>query len=324
MGSQIVLKEVDSVEITSLMDNTIDPNSTIANKEVHKVREWTRNRMGIEWTKKYFGLPFAEHGFSLLIKIFSQKNRHTILFDAGLSPDGIVTNSTRLGIDLYDVECIVLSHGHYDHFGGLVKSIKAINRKNLPIIVHDNVFKIRGVINPDGSIREYPRFPSNDQVAPARYFRNRQPYLLFENKLLVSGEIPRKTDFEKGFPRHYEYFNEKWIPDQWILDDQAIIIYVKHKGLIIISGCAHAGIVNTTLFGQQITKINKVYAILGGFHLAGTNCESRISKTVEKLRHFNPEIVVPMHCTGWRGKNALFEAMPQAFVWNSVGNLYHI
>ena len=324
MPKLLPLEEVDSVEIISLIDNTIDFNSTNPHKDVQKVREWTRNRMGLEWTKKYFRLPFAEHGFSVLIKIFSQNNHHTILFDAGLSPKGIVTNAARMGIDLTEIECIILSHGHYDHFGGLLKVIKAIKKKKLQIIVHDDMFKIRGVFNPDGSIREYPRFPSNDQVAPAKYLRIKQPYLLFENKLLVSGEIPRKTDFEKGFPGHCEYYNGKWVPDPWIWDDQAIIINVKHKGLIIISGCAHAGIVNTTLFGKQITEFNKVHAILGGFHLAGKNFESRISETVEKLQQVNPSFVVPMHCTGWRGKNAFFEAMPQAFVWNSVGNLYHI
>jgi 7,8-dihydropterin-6-yl-methyl-4-(beta-D-ribofuranosyl)aminobenzene 5'-phosphate synthase len=323
MPNLLPLEEVDSVEIISLIDNTVDFNSTNTNKDVQKVREWTRNRMGLEWTKKYFRLPFAEHGFSVIIKIFSQKKHNTILFDTGLSPDGVVTNATRMGIDLTEVECIILSHGHYDHFGGLTKVIKAIKRKNLPIIVHDDMFKIRGVINPDGSIREYPRFPSNHQVAPAKYLRIKQPYLLFENKLLVSGEIPRKTDFEKGFPEHYEYSNEKWVPDPWIWDDEAIIINVKHKGLIIISGCAHAGIANTTLFGQHITKVNKVNAIIGGCHLAGKNFEPRINKTVEKIQRINPTIIVPMHCTGWRGKKAFFEAMPQAFVWNSVGNIYH-
>jgi len=324
MSDRFPLEEVDSVEITSLIDNTVDFNSTISNKDVQKVREWTRNRMGIEWTKKYFRLPFAEHGFSVIIKIFSQKKHNTILFDAGLSPNGVVTNATRMGIDLTEVECIILSHGHYDHFGGLVKVIKAINRKKLPIIVHEDMFKIRGVINPDGSIREYPRFPSKHQVGPARYLRIKQPYLLFENKLFVSGEIPRKTDFEKGFPGHYECSNEQWVPDPWIWDDQAIIINVKHKGLIIISGCAHAGIVNTTLFGQHITKIKKVHAILGGFHLAGKNFEPRINKTIDMLQQFSPTVIVPMHCSGWRGKNAFFEAMSQAFVWNSVGNRYHI
>jgi len=160
------------------MDNTVDFFSANPNKEVHKVREWTRNRKGIEWTKKHFRLPFAEHGFSVLIKILSRENHHTILFDTGQSPEGVVINAKRMGIELTDVECIVLSHGHYDHFGGLINVSKIINRKNLHIIVHDDMFKIRGVINPDGSIRKLPIFPSENQVAPAKYMQTKHPTLL--------------------------------------------------------------------------------------------------------------------------------------------------
>jgi 7,8-dihydropterin-6-yl-methyl-4-(beta-D-ribofuranosyl)aminobenzene 5'-phosphate synthase len=322
MHSRLSLGEVDGIEITSLMDNNVDFNSTNPNKVVHKVREWTRNRKGIEWTKKHFRLPFAEHGFSVLIKMLSKESHHIILFDTGLSPEGVVINAKRLGIELADVKCIVLSHGHYDHFGGLVNISKIINRKNLRIIVHDDMFKNRGVIDPDGSIREYPRFPSKDQVAPANYLRTKKPTLLVDDTLLVSGEIPRKTDFEKGFPRHYEYSSGKWLPDSSIWDDRAIILNIKHKGLVVISGCAHAGIINTTLFAQQITGVTEIYALIGGFHLTGKDCEPRINQTIYKLQQLKPKIIVPMHCTGWRGKYAILKSMPHSFIWNSVGNLY--
>ncbi len=315
MGSRIPLKEVDRAEIISLIDNTIDLSSTIHKKEVNNVREWTNQP---------YRLPFAEHGFSVLIKIFSKGTHHTILFDTGLSPKGVVTNARRMGVELADVECIVLSHGHYDHFGGLANVSKVIEGKDLRIIVHDDMFKTRGVINPDGSLREYPSFPTEGQVAPAKYLRIKQPALLVGDSFLVTGEIPRKTDFEKGFQRHYVFSEGRWLPDPWIWDDRAIVINVKSKGLVIISGCAHAGIVNTTFFAQQITGIPKIYALMGGFHLAGKDCEARISQTVCMLQQFNPEIIVPMHCTGWRGKTAISEAIPQAFVWNSVGNLYRL
>ena len=322
MDNRVALKEVDNVEIISLMDNTVDFNSANPNKEVHKVREWTRNHKGIEWTKKHFRLPFAEHGFSVLINIRSNENHHTILFDTGQSPEGVVINAKRMGIELADVECIVLSHGHYDHFGGLVNVSKIINRKNLRIIVHDDMFKIRGVINPDGSVRKLPRFPSGDQVAPAKYMQTKHPTLLLDDLILVSGEIPRKTDFEKGFPEHLEHSNGKWVPDPSIWDDRAIILNINHKGLVVISGCAHAGLINTTLFAQQITGVTEIYALIGGFHLTGKDWESRINQTIYKLQQLKPKIIVPMHCTGWRGKYAIRKSMPNSFIWNSVGNLY--
>jgi 7,8-dihydropterin-6-yl-methyl-4-(beta-D-ribofuranosyl)aminobenzene 5'-phosphate synthase len=312
MVCQVRLNGVNSVEIISLVDNTIDFGSTVHKKEVNTVRQWTNQP---------FRLPIAEHGFSVLIKIFSEGTSHTILFDTGLSAIGVVDNANRLGLKLTDVECVVLSHGHYDHFGGLAKVSKVIDREGLPIIVHDDVFKTRGVINPDGSVRVYPRFPSENQITNAKYLRRKNPTLLGGKTILVSGEIPRKTDFEEGFKRHYVFSGGKWLPDPWIWDDQAVIINVKHKGLVVISGCAHAGIVNTTFFAQQVTGVSKIYSILGGFHLVGKDCEKRISQTVKMLHQLNPEIIVPMHCTGWRGKYAISKAMPQAFVWNSVGNL---
>ena len=322
MTNRVTPNEVDGVEIISLADNTVDFLSTFERKEVYQVREWIKNRMNEEWVKKHFRLPFAEHGFSMLIKVFSNESFHTILFDAGVSREGVVTNARRMGLNLAEVECIVLSHGHYDHFGGLVYVLKVIDKKNLPIIVHENMFKIRGVVNPDRTMRKYPKFPSEDRVAPAKYLRTKQPYLLADDDILVTGEIPRKTDFEKGFPRQRVFSDGRWQPDPWIWDDRAIIINVKRKGLVVISGCAHSGIVNTTLYARQITGVAKVYAIMGGFHLAGKDYEPRISQTVEMLRKFSPKIVVPMHCTGWRGKYAIFKEMPEAFVWNSVGNLY--
>jgi len=322
MTSRVALKEVDGVEIISLADNTVDFLSTIKKKGVHQVREWIKTRMGEEWVKKSFRLPFAEHGFSMLIKVFSDESSHTILFDTGVSREGVVTNARGMGLNLREVECIVLSHGHYDHFGGLLNVLKVIDKKDLPIIVHEDMFKIRGSVTPDGTVRKYPKFPSEDQVAPAKYLKTKQPHLLADDSVLVTGEIPRKTDFEKGFQRQRVFSDGRWQPDQWVWDDRAIVIHVRRKGLVVISGCAHAGIVNTALYARQITGVAKIYAIIGGFHLAGKECEPRIDPTVRMLRQLNPEIVVPSHCTGWRGKYAIFEAMPRAFVWNSVGNLY--
>lgn len=324
MTGPVALNEVDGVEIISLVDNTLDFLSTTERKEVLTVREWIKNRMSKEWQKKHFRLPFAEHGFSMLIKIFSNESSHTILLDAGLSREGAVTNARRMGLNLKEVECLVLSHGHYDHFGGLLNVLKAIDKKNLPIIVHEDMFKIRGVITPNGKVRKHPNLPSENQVVPAKYVKTKKPHLLADDSILVTGEIPRKTDFERGLPKHRVLSNRKWQTDPWIWDDRAIIINIKHKGLVVISGCAHAGIVNTTLYAQQMTGVMKVHTIMGGFHLAGKDCEPRISPTAEMLRQLNPEIAVPSHCTGWRGIYAIFEAIPQAFVWNSVGNIYRL
>ncbi|MEM2816135.1 MAG: MBL fold metallo-hydrolase [Candidatus Bathyarchaeia archaeon] len=308
----LALREADHVEIISLMDNSVDLLSSSPRVEVKGFREWARR--GNQF-------PIAEHGFSMLIRIFDGSTPHSILFDAGISPRGLLVNARRLGLSLTDVECIVLSHGHYDHFGGLTAAAGSINREGLPIFVHD-VFNIRGAINPEGRVRRYPPFPAEEKVKPARYVRGRNPRLIADGLALITGEIPRVTSFEGGYPLHRVYKDGSWQPDPWIWDDCALVIRLKNKGLVVISGCAHSGIINTLLYARRISGLNSVYAVIGGFHLSGKDCEPRIEQTVKELLKIKPEIVVPCHCTGWRGSYAIARAMPHAFIHNSVGNLY--
>lgn len=260
----------------------------------------------------------------MLVHVFLEGNSHTILFDTGISPSRAVTNAENMGLDLTKVEAVVLSHGHYDHFGGLVEAVKAIGKRGLPIIVHEDMFKVRGVAEHDGTIRKYRKFPMEEHVKPAQYVKTKRPCLLADDTTLITGEIPRETEFEKGFPQQHAFIDGKWLPDPKVWDDRALVIKVKQKGLVVLSGCAHAGIINTTLYAQKVTENTKIHAIFGGFHLAGKDCESRIERTVKELKRLDLELIVPSHCTGWRGSFAIAEAIPQAFVWNSVGNLYKL
>jgi len=320
----MVLKEVDRVELTSLMDNAIDLLSTIEKPEIKQIQEWLREHRGTEWIEKHFRPPIAEHGFSMLVKTFSGEDSHTMLFDTGISPEGVVTNAERMGINLAEIEAVILSHGHLDHAGGLVKVAKAIEKKDLPIIVHEHMFKTRGTATPDGKVRKAPDFPTEDLVRPAKFIKTKEPCALADNTILITGEIPHKTDFEKGLLKQMAYVNGEWRPDPWVWDDRALVLNVKDKGLVVISGCAHAGIINTVQYAQQIAGINHIYAIFGGFHLAGKDYETRITPTTNELKRFSPKLIVPSHCTGWRGIYAIREAMPEAFIWNSVGNLYQL
>jgi 7,8-dihydropterin-6-yl-methyl-4-(beta-D-ribofuranosyl)aminobenzene 5'-phosphate synthase len=320
--SSVALKEVDSVEIVSLMDNSIDVLSTIKKDEVRQVRDWIKERKGEKWVREHFRLPIAEHGLSILIRTFHGNTSHTVLFDTGRSPEGVITNAERMGIDLSEIEAIVISHGHDDHFGGLLAVLKAVNKKSLPIIVHEDMFKTRGVAEKDGKIRKDPPFPSEDMVKPAKYVRTKGPHLIADGTVLVTGEIPSETDFEKGSQRNRVLINGEWRPYPWMWDDRAVAINIKKKGLVVTSGCAHAGIINTIQHVKRITGVVKVHAVMGGFHLAGKEYEPRISQTVENLKLIKPYLIAPSHCTGWRGIYAIAKAMPKAFVWNSVGNLY--
>jgi 7,8-dihydropterin-6-yl-methyl-4-(beta-D-ribofuranosyl)aminobenzene 5'-phosphate synthase len=317
-------READGLEVFSLVDSSLDFLSTVDNKEASSLRQWTRKRYGREWANTHYQLPFAEHGFSMLIRVLAEGKSHSILFDTGNSPNGVVENSTRMGLDLSEIESIVLSHGHYDHSGGLLSVLKAINKFDLPIIVHDDMFTKRGVENQDGSIRPYPEFPSKEMLSSTRLISTKQPLLIANGLALVTGEIPRQTSYEKGFLPHRAFVHGSWHPDPWIWDDRAFIIRVKGKGLVIFTGCAHAGIINTVQYSQTIAGSDGVYAVIGGFHLAGKEGESRIEQTVKELKRTNPKLVVPSHCTGWRAMCTIANGLPDAFVWNSVGNLYKI
>jgi 7,8-dihydropterin-6-yl-methyl-4-(beta-D-ribofuranosyl)aminobenzene 5'-phosphate synthase len=316
------VKEADAAEIISLVDNSVDFLSTIDKKQVLSLRQWTREHYGEEWTKTHTQMPIAEHGFSMLVRIFNEKKSNSILFDTGGSPEVILENAKRMEIDLSEVDCIVLSHGHQDHFGGLLSAVKAVNKVNLPIITHENMFGLRGTKRLNGTIRKHATFPTEAQLSPAKIVRTKQPSLIAGGMVCVTGEIPRKTSYEKGFSQHMVFVNGSWQPDPWIIDDRALVISIKGKGLVVLSGCAHAGIINTVSYAQQITGIKHVYVVMGGFHLAGKEFESRIEQTVEELQRINPELIVPSHCTGWRAMCAIAKALPEAFVWNSVGNLY--
>jgi 7,8-dihydropterin-6-yl-methyl-4-(beta-D-ribofuranosyl)aminobenzene 5'-phosphate synthase len=318
------IAEVDGLEVISLVDNSVDFLSTIDKKEAQSFRQWTKKRHGEEWARTHSRLPLAEHGFSVLIRVLRDGKKVSILFDAGISSDGVVENAKRMGLELGEVEYIVLSHGHYDHFGGLVSALKTINKTNLPLIVHEDMFKTRGTANSNGTIRTYPEFPTREQLGSAQLINTKQPYLIGDGMILVTGEIPRETSFEKGFLQHRTLIDGIWQTDPLILDDRAVVFNVKGKGLVVISGCAHAGIINTISYAQRISGIMNTYAVMGGFHLAGKENENRIDQTVKELERISPRLIVPSHCTGWRGMCAIAKALPEAFVWNGVGNLYQL
>ena len=324
INQEFKVKEADAVEVLSLVDSSVDFLSTIDKKEAQSLRQWTRERYSAEWAITHTQEPIAEHGFSMLVRVFSEEKSRSVLFDTGGSPEAILENAERIGIDLSEVECVVLSHGHHDHFGGLLSAVKAVNKVGLPIIAHENMFGLRGTKRANGTIRKHTKFPTEAQLSPAKIVCTKQPSLIAGDMVCVTGEIPRKTSYEKGFTQQMAFVDGLWQPDPWIIDDRAIAINIKGKGLVVLSGCAHAGIINTVSYAQQITGIKNAYAVMGGFHLAGKEFESRIEQTVKALQLINPKLLVPSHCTGWRAMCAIAKTLPEAFVWNSVGNLYKI
>jgi len=153
---------------------------------------------------------------------------------------------------------------------------------------------------------------------------DRRPSFLLDDRLLITGEVDRTTDFETGMPIHQVWRDEHWQPDPLIHDDQAVILHVQGKGLVVLTGCGHSGIVNIVRHAKRLTGIDRVYAVLGGFHLTGGIFEAIIPKTVAALAAEHPAVVVPAHCTGWKAQHALAAGLPGAFTPNSVGSRFQL
>ena len=149
------------------------------------------------------------------------------------------------------------------------------------------------------------------------------PTLIGEDLFLITGEIPRKTDFEKALPGSLMEVDGKLVPDN-IDDDQAVIVVLKNHGLVVLTGCAHAGVVNTVYYAQQLTGINRVYAVIGGFHLSGEPFHHALEPTLDALRMFDPTVLVPMHCTGIEAKSLLYREMPDRIKVSGVGTTFSL
>jgi 7,8-dihydropterin-6-yl-methyl-4-(beta-D-ribofuranosyl)aminobenzene 5'-phosphate synthase len=160
------------------------------------------------------------------------------------------------------------------------------------------------------------------EAEDVRIIEERGPTMLIGDLALVTGQIPRTTPYEKGSPYQVALIDDKWQPDPWIHDDQAIVIHVREKGLVVLTGCGHAGVINTLIHAQNLTGIKEIYAVIGGFHLTGKVFEPLIPPTIQDLKELNPKIIVPEHCTGWRATHEIAREFPAAFIANSVGTRY--
>ena len=152
----------------------------------------------------------------------------------------------------------------------------------------------------------------------------RGPSLLLDGAVLVTGQVERVTDFEKGFPLQQARTAEgAWEPDTWIWDDQAVVVHVRGKGLVVLSSCSHSGIINVLEHARQLTGVQHVHACVGGLHLTGGLFEQIIPRTVDALSAIGPDVVVPGHCTGWKANSLIVSQLPQAYIQSNVGTRLH-
>ena len=323
---EIVLEPVDSVVVTTLMDNVTDifmPDQGPARRVAPGRGPWRRSAV-MEGAQVPEALV-AEHGFSVLVTVTRAGREHRFLFDAGTSPDGVAENMRRLDIDPGSIEAIVCSHGHFDHTTGIDGLIRAVGRANLPVLIHPHFWRRRRVVRPGYEPIELPS-TSRRALDEAGFdvIEEQQPSFLFDRSVLITGEVPRTTGYEPGFPPQQAWIGGDWEPDPLVLDDQALIVNVTGRGLVVITGCGHAGVINIARYAQRLTGGQPLYALLGGFHLNGPLFEPLIPRVLDELAAMNPGVLVPAHCTGWRAQHAMAARLPHAFVPNTVGTSFHL
>jgi len=323
--SQVELEPVDRVRVTILMDNVTD--GLIADQGPVTRLSWpkvltdpsarVRGQFAPDGVADFL---IGEAGFSALVRIEKDGRERTLLFDTGVSPNGMVENMRRLGLSLGDVEVIVLSHGHWDHVTGMEGVARALGRARMPVMIHPEFWNRRRITFPGLDPAELPSTSRSAlEGAGFEIVEERQPSFLLDGSLLITGEVDRTTEFETGFHGHDAYRDGGWQPDPLILDDQALVLRLRGGGLVVVSGCGHAGIVNTVRYAQKLTGQREIAAIIGGFHLSGPMFEPVIAPTVRAFDELAPALLVPAHCTGWKAVHQLAARFPDAFVQSTVG-----
>jgi len=318
--------ETESVAVTVLVDNTAD----LIIKSTDSVVRFKEQPL------------LAEHGFAAIIDLPDGPTR--VLWDAGVTEIALPENMRRMELDPSSVDVIALSHGHSDHTGAMTRLITAMGRlpqarewdedatmdeimewvkgTPVPLVAHPAAFRERWHIDDEG--KKYgPRTLAHRlewEAAGAGIILSEGPYRLGAG-CWTTGEVPRLSFESAGVGKgRFHRQGARFLRDN-VEDDQSIVINVRHKGLVVVAGCAHAGIVNTVNYAREISGVERVWAIMGGFHLAPAD-DDEIQRTIDEISRMRPAMVVPTHCSGLKAISEFARRMPEAFVQGVVGTTY--
>jgi 7,8-dihydropterin-6-yl-methyl-4-(beta-D-ribofuranosyl)aminobenzene 5'-phosphate synthase len=305
------LAAVESVDIHVLVDNVTDSLSSVPSFVETELAGLGRRR-GAAWVLGGACLCCAAHGLSCLLTIRSGDEVHTVLFDTGPEDRVFEQNVSRLGVDLGPVEAMVLSHGHWDHAGAMLRALQLVRDRNggreIPCYMHPDMFRSRALKLPNGSFLLMEDVPSTAALEAngGRVVCSREAQTIAGETAFVSGEIARVSGFEPGLPGQHRRTAEGtgWEPDELQMDERFLAVNVRGKGVVVLTACSHAGVVNVLTHARKCFPDVKLHAVLGGLHLSGIN-ERIIPQTVKALHGFGLEVIAAGHCTGWRAMAAL-------------------
>jgi len=255
----------------------------------------------------------GEHGFSAYL----ETERGNFLFDTGRG-DALIRNLLTFDKDPFSIQKILLSHGHHDHTGGLAAILELLGE--IEILAHPEIFSIRyNISQKDGrETRRYAGLKFNRAYLESLggRFILEKGFREVTREMFLTGEIPRRTSYEKGDPKLFAESEGKMIPDPFF-DDQSLVIE-SPRGLVLLLGCAHSGLINTLDYVVAQTGKDKVYAIIGGTHL-GFASPSQTDETIEALRNYQVEHIGVSHCTGPKASARLFAEFGEKFFFGQVG-----
>jgi 7,8-dihydropterin-6-yl-methyl-4-(beta-D-ribofuranosyl)aminobenzene 5'-phosphate synthase len=319
---------VERLDVLVLVDNVTDQLST---NPADVQSEFAALRGAGLTTIAGEAICSAHHGLSLVVTAHGGGRAHTVLLDTGPEGYGVQRNGARLGVDFGAVESLVLSHGHWDHCGGALAALELAHagRREAAVSVHAHpgMFVRRARRMPGGDVVPFAPIPSPAAMAGAgaTVVSTTEPRLLHGDRFGVSGEVPRVTAYEQGLRDHLRQPADGagWEPDPLIMDERYLAVHVRDKGLVVLTGCSHAGIVNVLTHAREAFGGVPLHAVMGGLHLSGAGPEAIIADTVKDLGRFGLRRIVPAHCTGWRAVTALVAAFGErAVVPGAVGKRF--
>ena len=258
----------------------------------------------------------AAHGLAYLITLNNQGKLSRILMDAANSPLPLFNNLEALEHDVNDIDAVVLSHGHPDHYGGLFEFLAKRTGPPIPVYLHKDVFLPKILVTPKGRIGPWVLDVNQLMAAGVELHENQEPQLALD-QVLLTGTVEATTDYEKPLPSFRRKVGDQEEQDLFP-DEQALVAVVEGRGLVVIGGCSHPGIVNMVKYAQKLTGIQPISLVLGGFHLT-PHGDAMIQDTIEGLKEINPELIIAGHCTGFRALTKLAAAFPDNFMVSCVG-----